>query len=184
MDTILDLNKAAGDDGSLPALLRKSLRALTQPGRFFRVDFPSMDAPTLLAFGIGNAWASAFIAFFVQTLNSLLLSRLLDRWMQRLLSSEDGFDVWNLSAHSFLYTSGLLLLSPFILLLQAVLCGGGLYLFARVLIEDRPGAPEPVTYGAALRIQATSLVSNWYSLVPVFGGLLSFIVGLVLTVTG
>jgi hypothetical protein len=182
MDTVLNLND--GEGGSLRATLRKSARALTQPSRFFRQDLPAMDTPSALAFGIGNAWAASALSFFVQTLNSLLVARLLDRWMQRLVSSEQGFDVWSLSGRGFLYAAGALLLGPFLFLLQAVFFGGWLYLFARLLIEDRPGAPEPVTYQGALRIQASTLVSHWFSIVPVFGGLLAFLAGLVLSVTG
>ena len=184
MDTILNLNNAGVQEGVLHAVLRKSGRALTAPARFFRTDFPAMNTPTLLAFGIGNAWAAAAFSFFVQTINSLLLTELLDHWMQRLLSSEEGFSVWGLSANSFLFTSGLLLLGPFLFLLQTAVFSVWLFLFARLLIEDRVGAPEPVTFQGALRIQAASLVCTWYSLVPIFGGLLSFIAGLVVTVTG
>lgn len=183
MDSVLSLGNT-GNDGSLKALLRKSGRVLMEPSRFFRVEFPAMDTTSLLAFGIGNAWAASIAAFFVQTLNTLLLSQLLDRWMRRLIASEEGFSVWGLSANGFLLTSGVTLLGPFLYLLQAVLGGFGLFLFARLLIEDLPGAPEPVTYTASLRIRAATLVAEWYTLIPVFGGLLAFVAHLVLAVTG
>jgi hypothetical protein len=182
MDTVLNLPSTEGS--SFRALLRKVGRALLEPTRFFRADFPASDTPSLLAFGIANAWAASAVAFFVQTINSLLLSQLLERWMQRMLASEDGFAVWGLSGKSFLVTSALTLLGPFLYLLRAVLGGFGLYLFARLLIEDRAGAPEPVTVTGAIRIRAAALTSEWYSLVPVFGGVLAFLASLVLTITG
>ena len=80
MDTILEHPNASSD--GFRELLRKSGRVLLEPSRFFRFDFPALDTPALLAFSVGNAWAASAISFFVQTVNSLLLSRLLDHWMQ------------------------------------------------------------------------------------------------------
>ncbi len=183
METILPLQNPASE-GPLRGLVKRSARVLFSPVRFFRYDLPAMDTATALTFGVGNAWAASIAAFFIQTLNTLLVAQLLDRWMQRLLSDEDGFSVWSLSPRSFLWTSGLTLLGPFLYLIQITVGGFGLYLFARLLVEERADAPEQVTYEACLRIQSAALVSEWYSLVPVFGGLLSFIAGLVLLVTG
>ncbi|HEY8279943.1 MAG TPA: hypothetical protein VIH99_09980 [Bdellovibrionota bacterium] len=181
MDTVVNLSPS---DGSLRETLRKCLRVLVEPGRFFRNDLPAMSVNDSLAFGIGNAWAAAVISFFIQTINSFLLAQLLERWMQRLVASEDGFSVWTLSAKSFLYASGMLLLAPFLLLLRSVISAAGLYLFARLLIEDRPESPEPVTYNGALRIQGSVLCGQWFSVVPIFGGVLAFLVSLILSVTG
>lgn len=170
--------------GALRSLLELSRRALFEPTRFFRYDLPQLSLSEVLAFGIGNAWAAASIAFFVQTFNTLLTSQLLERWMQKLLASEDGFAIWGLSATGFLYSSGMLLLAPFLYLLKTVLTSVWLYVFARVLIDERPTALEPVTYKNILRIQAAALTGHWFSVVPIFGGLLSFVVSFVLTVTG
>jgi|GEM_PF-5040328 len=172
------------EPGTLRALLELSRRALFEPTRFFRYDLPQLSVSESLAFGIGNAWVAASIAFFVQTFNTLLTSQLLEQWMQRLLASEDGFAIWGLSATSFLYSSGILLLAPFLYLLKTALTSIWLYIFARFLIDHRPGAAEPVTYSNTLRIQAASLTGQWFSVVPIFGGLLAFIVSFVLTVTG
>lgn len=172
------------EPGALRSLLELSRRALFEPTRFFRYDLPQLSVSEVLAFGIGNAWAAASIAFFVQTFNTLLTSQLLERWMQKLLASEDGFAIWGLSATSFLYSSGMLLLAPFLYLLKTVLTSAWLYVFARVLIDVRPSAPDPVTYKNILRIQAAALTGHWFSVVPIFGGLLSFVVSFVLTVTG
>jgi len=170
--------------GSVRGLLGRCQRALFEPLRFFRHDLPQMSLTEALAFGISNAWAAAVLAFFVQTFNTLVVGQLLERWMQRMLASEEGFAIWGLSANSFLYSSGALLLGPFFFLVRAFLSTIWVYSFARLLIEDRPGAAEPVTFKGAFRIQAATLVGHWYSIVPIFGGFLSFIVTTILTVTG
>ena len=104
--------------------------------------------------------------------------------MLRFMDNEDGFRVWGLSPDSFIWSSGLLLLLPFLLLIRIFLSGFFLYLCSRLLIEDHASAPENVNFPTALKIEAAALSSNWYSLVPLFGGLLSFVVGIVLRVTG
>lgn len=185
MDTVVTLNTGIGtNSNTVRALASRSLRVLFDPARFFRHELPELSLNESLTFGIGNAWLASVFAFFLQTINSLLLSQLLDRWMQRLVAMEEGFLVWSLSANSFLWAAGLLLLGPFLLLLRAAFSTLGLYVFARLLIEDRPGAPEPVTFQGTFRIQAVALLGQWFAIVPVFGPLLSFIVSLILTVTG
>ena len=174
----------ATDISPVRSILGLCRRALFEPTRFFRYDLSSMSVSEALAFGIGNAWAASVLAFFVQTFNTLLTSQLLERWMQKMLSSEEGFDVWGLSATSFLYTSGALLLAPFLFLLRSVLTTVWLYGVSRVLVEEGRGQIEPVTFNNCLRIEAASLTGHWFSVVPIFGGLLSLIVTFVLTVTG
>lgn len=182
-ETILTLDTATSER-TLRGLLGRVQRALFSPGRFFRHDLPQMSSSEALAFGIGNAWAAEGLAFFVQTFNSLLVSRLLERWMQRMLASEDGFAVWGLTATQFLYSSGAILLGPFLFLLRSVFAATLLYFFARLLIEERPGAPEAVTWKGALRIEAASLTGHWFAVVPFFGGFLAFVVSTILVVTG
>lgn len=165
-------------------LLGLCQRVLFEPTRFFREDLPKMQLSEALSFGIGNAWAAAFVGFFVQTFNTLVVGQLLDRWMQRMLQAEEGFAIWGLSPTGFLYSSGALLLAPFLFLLRAFFTTVWLYFFARVLIESRPDAPEPVTFRGAFRIQAAALTGHWFSVVPVFGGFLAFFVNLILVVTG
>lgn len=182
MDTVTTITGTNAP--SLRELAARVLRVLFEPARFFRHDLPSYSLSEALAFGIGNAWLASAFAFFFQTINTLILTSILDRWMQRLVASEEGFLVWGLSPNSFLWASGLLLLAPFLLVLRSLFASVGLYLFSRLLIEDRPGAPEPVTFRGAYRIQAVSLLGQWFSVVPVFGSLLSLLVSLILVVTG
>ncbi len=184
MDTIIEMSGEEKSPWSWRTWLGQCFRPLLEPKRFFRVELPQMSFTEALTFGIGSAWAAAVLAFFVQTFNSLILSKLLDRWMQRLVASEEGFAVWGLSANSFLVTAGLLLLAPFFLLLRSYLQGLMLFFFSRLLIEERPDAPERVSLGGAVRIQAAALVSRWFTLVPIFGGFIAFLAGLVLTITG
>jgi hypothetical protein len=169
---------------NLRSLLELSRRALFEPSRFFRYDLARMSVSETLSFGIGNAWVAGALAFFVQTFNTLITSQLLERWMQRMLASEDGLSLWGLSATSFLYSSGMLLLAPFLLLLRCVLTSVWLFAFAKLLAGDRPDALDPVTYKNVLRIQGAALTGHWFSVVPIFGGILSFVVSTVLTVTG
>lgn len=182
-ETILTLDTPTNEN-TFRNLLGRCQRSLFEPGRFYRHDLPRMSLSEALAFGIGNAWAAAFVAFFVQTFNTLVMGKLLERWMQKMLASEEGFAVWGLSAAQFLYSSGALLLGPFLFLLQAFFSSVMLYMFARLLIEDRPGAPEPVTFRGAFRIEAASLTGHWFSVVPFFGGFLAFVVSTVLVITG
>lgn len=184
MDTIITISPSTHDDWSPRALFRRWQHALFSPARFYRHDLPAMSTTQLLTFGIGNAWAASVLAFFVQTFNTLLVSQLLERWMQKILLTEEGIAVWGLSADTFLWTAGALLLAPFLLLLRAVFSSAVLFFFARLLIEERAGAPEAVSYEGCLRLRAGALVGRWFAVVPVFGGLLAFVVGLILTITG
>ena len=184
MDTIIDLNRTNTDGNVLRTQIRRIWGVLTQPSFFFRQDFPTLGTSSLLTFGIANAWAASALSFFVQTMNSLLLSQLLDRWMRGLIPAEQAFSVWELSGKSFLYTAGALLLAPFLFLFQTFIFGSWLYFFSRLLIEDRSDTQEAVTFQAAIRIEGVALVSRWFGLVPVFGGILAFLAGIVLTMTG
>lgn len=185
METVLPLSQPTTEEpASFKALLRKCAKALFEPARFFRQDLPAMKVSEILAFGIANSWAAAACSFFLHTLNSLLLSRMLEGWMQRMLSEENGYEMWGISEKAFLRQSGSLILSPFFYLLHVVLFGFMLFLFSRLLIEDRADAAEPVTFQGSMKIQAVALVGNWFMVVPVFGGILSLVASMVLVVTG
>lgn len=158
--------------------------ALLHPTRFFREDLPRFNTSEALAFGIGNAWVASAVAFFFQTFNTLVLTQIFEKWVQRLLASEDAFRLLEYSGKSFVWDAGALVLAPFIFLLQAVMGTSVLYLFARLFVEDDPAAPESVTFSSCLRIKASSYVGQWYSIVPFFGPALAFVVGLVLLITG
>ena len=143
MDTIIDLNRTNTDGNVLRTQIRRIWGVLTQPSFFFRQDFPTLGTSSLLTFGIANAWAASALSFFVQTMNSLLLSQLLDRWMRGLIPAEQAFSVWELSGKSFLYTAGALLLAPFLFLFQTFIFGSWLYFFSRLLIDPNRGLDDP-----------------------------------------
>jgi hypothetical protein len=176
--------KTESDSSPVGGFLRKTLRLFLDPRAFFRVDLGRMSVSDALTFGLINAWIAAVFTFFVQTLNSFLVNRVLERWMQNLLASESGFSLFGIPAESFLYSAGALVLGPYFFLLHALFATIGLFLFARLLIEDSPSAPEPVTFSGLLRIEAAVLASQWFAIVPVFGGIIAFLVALVLTVAG
>lgn len=164
--------------------LERVNRALFSPARFYREDFPSFSTSEALAFGIVSAWLAAALAFALETLGSLFMSRLFESWVQRMMATETGFSFLGLTGVSFLWTAGLLLLGPFIFLIRIFFGSLMVYAFARLLIEDEPGAPEAVTFSSAMRIQATAFCGQWYSVVPFFGPLLAFIAGTILLITG
>lgn len=159
-------------------------RALFQPTRFFREDLPHFNWSEAAAFGFGNAWMASLGAFLISTINSLLVSQMFDRWVQRMLSSEDTFRLFGTTGKSFLMDSGMLVITPFLLLLQAFFGAGVLYVFSRLLIEDSETAPEPVSYSGVMRLQCASYVSYWFLLVPFIGGFLSFVVQMIFLITG
>lgn len=182
MDTIIHLNAPA--KGPIRRFFARTGRALLDPARFFREDFPRMDTADALAFGLANAWVASVLSFFWNTMNSLLLVRLFERWVQRLLASDEAFSFLSKDGESFLWAAGALVLAPFLLLTRAFLASVLLFLFARLLVSEEQRGPEPVSYVAALRIQGVALTGQWFSLVPLFGGILALIVGFLLAVTG
>lgn len=184
MDTTIPMETDTPTENPLKGFLTTLGHALLHPARFFREDLGRFNTSEALAFGIGNAWLASAVAFFFQTFNTLVLTQLFEKWVQRLLASEEAFRLLEFSGKNFVWDAGALVIAPFLLLLQAVLGTVVLYLFARLFVEDDPGAPESVTFTTCLKIKASSYVSQWYSVVPFFGPVLAFVVGLVLLVTG
>ena len=166
--------------------VRRSFRLFLDPVGFFREEFIHLDAAGALAFGLTNGWLAAVAAFFVQTFNLLFFSHLMDRWAQRMLFTTDEAGLFFLpDEKQFMWSAGLLVLAPFLLLFRALLATLTAFVFARLLVTDteREGA-DPVTFVNLLRIQAVSGAGRWFRVVPVFGGILSFFVVIVLAVTG
>lgn len=185
MDTTMTMDTPTDTSASpLRAFFRLLGHALFHPTRFFREDLPRLRTSEALAFGIGNAWIGGALAFFFHTFNSVVLAQAFEKWVQRLLASEDSFRLIEFSGRTFVYDAGAVVILPFLLLAQLFFGTVVLYLFSRLFVEDHPSAPEPVTFTGAMRIQASSYVAHWYAIVPFFGPFLAFVVGLVLQVTG
>jgi hypothetical protein len=182
MDTTMTMDTRI--DSPLRSFLTLLKHALLHPAKFFREDLPRLSTSEAIAFGIGNAWLAGTVAFLFQTFNSIVLSTAFDKWVQRLLASEDSFRLMEFSGKTFVYDAGTIVLLPFLFLVRLIFGTLVLYLFSRLFVEDHPSAPEPVTFTGAMRIQASSYVSNWYAIVPFFGPFLAFIVGIVLQITG
>jgi hypothetical protein len=186
MDTTIPITTTTGTSTERPVrtYLGRLNRLLLSPSIFFRDDLPGFSLSQVLTFGIVSAWLASAIAFAVDTMNSLLLARLFENWVQRLMASEEGFSILGLSADSFVWAAGLLILAPFIFLIRIFFGTITLYLFSRLLVEESPSAPEPVTFSGAMRIQAASFGGHWFSVVPFFGTLIAFVARLILLVTG
>lgn len=181
-DTIIHLD--TNTKGPVREFISRTGRALLDPVRFYREDFPRLDAAEALSFGLVGAWIASLLSFFWSTINSYLIVRIFERWVQRMLASDDSFALLGTKPDSFLWAAGALLLTPFLLLGRAFLSAVMLYLFSRLLVgEDQRGA-EPVSFPAALKIQGVALTGQWFTVVPFFGGFIALIVGFVLTVTG
>jgi hypothetical protein len=179
MENILPLTT----EPTIGGFFRRTARLFADPARFYRDDFPRMTGTTAVAFGVTNAWLGSTLAFFVHTLNSLFLLHLFDRWAQRLLLADDA-GIWGLNGNAFLWSAGTVILSPFFFSLGILLSSVMVFLFANSLVADKNSGPDSLTFGNVLRIQGIAYAGRWFRLVPVFGGLLSFIATLILLVTG
>lgn len=184
MSLIIPIDASAARSGGLGDWWQKSCRAIIDPVRFFRLDFPELSTSSLLTLGIAHAWLASVLAFFVKTIHGVLMDRMLEVWSERFLHSGDSAVQLGFSSREFLMSSGFLVLAPYILLLQLPFLAFFLFIFSKVMIEDKGTAAEPVTFTAILRIQAVALFGQWYSVVPLLGGLLAFFAGAVYTVTG
>jgi hypothetical protein len=181
-DTIIPLESTK--KGPIRVFFERTSRVLLDPARFYREDFPRLSVAESLTFGLSSAWIASLLSFFWSTMNSFFLVRVFERWVQRMLATEETFSLVGTSGDSFLWTAGALLLAPFLLLMRTFLSSIMLFVFARLLVSEEQRGPEEVNYNTALKIQAVSLNAHWFSIVPFFGGILALIVGLILTVTG
>jgi hypothetical protein len=187
MDTTIPGNTtviATEAPGPLRAYFRRLSRLFFEPGRFFREDLIHFSVSEALAFGIVSAWVASVIAFFFQTLNGFLLRGLFESWVQRVLSTEQGLAIFQPSEQDFIWTAGFLLLDPFFSLLRILLAALVLFTFARILIDENRDNVYALSFSNVLKIQAVSLAAQWFAVVPFFGGVLGFLVNLILLVTG
>jgi hypothetical protein len=183
MENILTLNTRV-EARPVKLFLQRLGHLFFDPVRFFREDFPRLDGSAALAFGITNGWLAAICAFMVSTFNSFFIASLFERWVQRLLVSEEGFSFLGLNEKTFVWAAAALMLSPFFLLLRTFFGAIVVYAFTRLLVDDEQGGPDRVSFSAVMRLQAVALSGRWFRVIPVFGGILAFFVSLVLLVTG
>lgn len=181
MDIIIPIESK---EGILRRYFSRAGRLLLEPSRFFRTELNSLDWPEALSFGLIGAWASSCIAFFWETLNSFFLVNFFEKWIQDYFASEEGLSFISSDPQSFVWAAGLVLLTPFLVLLRLLFTSASIYVMARILVEPRPEAPEQVSYSGITRILGVSLTGSWFAVVPIFGGLLSLISRFILTVTG
>jgi hypothetical protein len=187
MDTTIEVNPETGaisEKNPVRIFFELSGKILFEPSRFFREDLGGMSLSDSATFGLIGAWVATMISFLWETVNSLVLAGIFEKWVQRLLSSDESFALLSASGESFLWSAGILLLVPFLLLLRIAFTSIAMFVFAKLLIADDRGAPDNVTYKNVLRIQGASLSAKWFLVVPFFGGLLSYFAFLIFTVTG
>ncbi len=187
MDTIIPM-ETTPTTGTSTNIVRKYFstvsKVLLSPSHFFREDHSGYRLSEAIVFGLVGSWVASAIAFALETMNSLFVTRLFERWVQRMMASEQGFSLLSMDSQSFLWSAGILVLDPFFMLLRLLLGTVSLYLFCRLLIEDDPNAREPVTFSGIMKIQAIALTSQWFLVVPFFGGFLAYFAQLVLMVIG
>lgn len=184
MENILTLIPTNDHGRPVSTFLRRTKRLFFDPTGFFREEFPRLEGSSAVVFGLTNAWLSNLASFFVQTLNAILLSSLFDKWIQRIVAAEEGFSTFGLNGKGFVWGAGLVLLTPFLLLLRAFFASSMLYFFTRLLVQDDAPGAEPVSFGSLFRIQSVAFASRWLRVVPVFGGLIAFSVNLILLTVG
>ncbi len=155
-------------------------RALFSPTQFFRQERLSLNEAVV--FGLLSAWLSAVVAFALSTMNSLVLTQLFERWVQRLISSESSFAFLGMSGESFLYTAGFVILAPFFFLLRILFGSVILFICTRLFLD--PAKNSIVSFQEVMRLEATSFVSQWYVVVPIFGTLIAYVVQMILLVAG
>lgn len=179
MDTTLTITTPT--ERPIRTYLGRVKSILLSPGRFFREDFPSFSLSDSLAFGLVSGWLAAGFAFALETLNSLLLVSLFERWVQKMFASEEGFSFLGLDGSSFIWSAGFLLVAPFFYLLRIFYGAAVLYVFARLFIDEEG---EPVTYRSLAAIRACAFTGQWLAVVPIFGFFLAFVANVALLVAG
>lgn len=187
MDTLIEVDPETGalsEKNPIRVFLDRSGKILFEPSKFFREDLSQMGLNETATFGLVSAWLATLVSFLWETVNALVLAGIFEKWVQRLLSSDESFSLLSSSGESFLWSAGLLLLLPFMLLARIVFTSFAMLIFAKLLISEDTNALDEVNYKNVLRIQAASLSSKWFLVVPFFGGLLSYIAYLIFAVTG
>lgn len=185
MDTIIPLTPTdTPTKGPIREFFSRTKRVFFDPAKFFQLDLSRMNFSEALTFGLLHSWLASILSFFFDTMNSFLITRFFERWVQRLLASEDGIAFMDMTSKSFLWTAGLLLLHPFLVLLRVLFGSMAIYVFAKLLIEEEEEGRPELSYSAVAKIQAVCFTSQWLSIVPLFGTVLAFLVHLILLVTG
>lgn len=153
---------------------------LLDPKKFFREDYIHFKCSDAVAFGLIAAWISAFISFLWSTLSAVLLSSLFEKFIY--LPAEEGVALLGADDRSFLFSAGLILLSPFLFLFQLVFSSLAIYFFTK-LFTGKSSRTE-ISYLNIMSILGVSMNGAWFGVIPIFGGILSFFATMILTITG
>jgi len=157
---------------------------LLEPTRFFRVHYRMFDKNEALSFGLISLWLSAFVGFVWSALNQIFIVNFLEQWMQSILFQDEAISFIDFGGKSFLFSAAYVLLNPFLSLLGLFFSALILLSLSKVFLVEKMDALEKINLQTSLKILAFSSTGAWFSLVPVFGGILSYIAVSLLTVIG
>ncbi len=152
---------------------------LLDPRDFFRQEYSRWAVTESLAFGLASAWIAVFCVFVMQSLTGLAAQEFFRNWFEHLLLGGETIESAAL-AKQFLGRSAWVLASPFVHLWYILAAAWLLYLFTRLLVPNSSG----VSHKSMMKILGFSAVGLWFSVIPIFGGLLAYIVTIALTVVG
>lgn len=152
---------------------------LLDPRDFFRREFAQWTFTEALAFGLASAWLATLVVFFMESITGLAAQQFFRNWFEHLLLGEGGLERADL-AKQFLGQSAWVIASPFVHLWYILALGWMLYLFSRLLVPNTSGT----SYRSMMKILGFSAVGLWFSVIPIFGSLIAYIVTISLTVAG
>lgn len=155
---------------------------LFEPAHFFRRWFHSTRLSYALAFGLVTLWITSIVAFLWDSLTQVFLLRFVQRWLRSMFFSEDLNAVFTRISENLPTQASLVLLNPFFALVGLVSSACVLFFFAKILIAEEHG-PQ-VRYSDQLKVLGFAATGSWLALIPVFGGILSYVAMLALTVIG
>jgi hypothetical protein len=155
---------------------------LFEPANFFRRWFHSTTLSVALAFGLLTLWITSILTFLWDSVHEIFILGFLQEWMQQLFFQTDFANLLQSAVEDLPGRASYILLRPFISLVGICLSASVLFFFSRIFIEEESG--PKVKYGDQIKILAFSSTGAWLLLIPFFGGLLSYVAILLLTIIG
>lgn len=181
-DNIIRIEPKRRDKGPIRSYFDDAGRLLLEPSRFFRTRFASFSLSEAMCFGLVGIWLSSLISFFWDSMNSVLFRQLVSEWVRKIVPENTPF--LEASRESYVMQAGWVLLAPFWGALKLLFSGLLLFFFGKLLISGKKEGHENVGVQNAMKIAALASVGTWFSVVPLFGDLLSMVAVIILTVIG
>lgn len=153
---------------------------LLDPRDFFRREFANWTLTEALAFGLVSAWLSTLCVFIMQSITGMAAQELFANWFEHLLLGEAAEVEAEATVRRFLSQAGWVVASPFVHLWYMASIAWLLYMFARLMIpESGKGA-----FRTMLKILGIAATGLWFSVIPIFGGIIAYVITLALAVVG